>query len=127
MANNSVKAQAKNQIGTEFTIEHHQSDSPLLSVEKLEQLHNFRPELVDWYIKETEKESQYRRSTRKEVNRFVFTEKILGQIFGMIVGVSGIIGGSYVALQGQSIAGASIATVAIGSLAVAFVIRSQKH
>jgi hypothetical protein len=45
---------------------------------------------------------------------------------GLVIGIGGIAWGSHVALQGQPWAGASIATVAIGSLAVAYVVRSNK-
>jgi ABC-type Mn2+/Zn2+ transport system permease subunit len=49
----------------------------------------------------------------------------LGQFFALTIGVIGIVGGSYVAIHGQSAAGGTIATVAIGSLAIAFITRKS--
>ena len=124
MASNSIRAKTKNHNG-EFTIEHHQTDAHVFHVDQMEKLHHFRPDLVDEWVRGIEKEAEYRRKTKNKVNHFIFIEKILGQVFGMLIGLVGTIAGSYVALKGQPIAGASIASIAIGSLAVAFV-RSQK-
>ena len=53
MASKHVKEQAKDNNRNEIAIASVNSDSPLLPVEQLEKLHQFRPDLVDFVIEET--------------------------------------------------------------------------
>ena len=88
---------------------------------QLERLHKFKPDAVQWMIEQTQVEAEHRRAENSRLNRYLFINQILGQIFGFLIGLSGVIGGSMVAIYGQPTAGATIATVAIGTLAVVFV------
>jgi hypothetical protein len=54
------------------------------------------------------------------VNRFIFIERILGQLAAVFVAALGIGGGIYTGLHGEPVLGGTIATVTIGTLAVAF-------
>ena len=86
----------------------------------IEQLHKFRPDAVDWIIQQTQIEADYRRKETQRLNTFTLVERILGQVFALIIGLTGIVGGSYVALNGQPAAGGTIASVAITGLAAVF-------
>jgi ABC-type Mn2+/Zn2+ transport system permease subunit len=50
----------------------------------------------------------------------VFAERLIGQIFALLIGLTGIIGGSYVAVNGQPWAGGTIASISITGLAAVF-------
>ncbi len=118
MANRSRTAVKK--TDGELTLQEHETDAPILPVAQLERLQAFRPDKVDWYFTETERESQFRRTETERVNTFIFRERLIGQVFALCIGLAGIVGGSWVAMNGSPTAGAAIATVAIGTLAVVF-------
>ena len=104
----------------DLTLQQHDSDSPILPVAQLEQLSIFKPGAVDWVIQQTQIEAEYRRKETLRLNSFVLIERIIGQLCALIIGITGIISGSYVALNGQPGAGGTIATVALTGLAVVF-------
>lgn len=104
-----------------ITLSQQTTDAPVLPVPQLEILHGFRPDLVDWVVKETSDEAAYRRSESHRVNTFTFIERLVGQIFAFGIGIAGAIGGAYVATHGSPEAGGVISTVSIGTLAVAFI------
>jgi len=122
MGNSSTTAKANRQ-NQELTLQHTQTDSPLLPVAQLERLHTFRPDLVDFVIKQTEIEAAHRRAEQKRIGTFVFINKTGGQIFAFLLGLAGLAYGSHVALNGQPWAGATIATVCLTGLAVGFITR----
>jgi hypothetical protein len=86
----------------------------------MERLQAFRPDLVDWVVRETTKEAESRRRELSRTNTFIFIERLAGQILAFALGVLGIVGGGYIALKGQPGAGGSIAVAMITGLAVAF-------
>lgn len=104
----------------ELSFEHHETDSPIIPVVQLERLHKFRPDAVDWVINQTQIEAEHRRKEQKRINLFVFIERIIGQVFAAIIGLSGIGSGAYIALQGQPVAGTTIASLSLSGLAVVF-------
>ncbi|MDD5036705.1 MAG: hypothetical protein PHE55_18360 [Methylococcaceae bacterium] len=104
----------------ELTLQQHDTDSPLIPVAQIERLHQFRPDLVDWIVKQTQIEAEHRRSEDKRINTFVFVERLIGQIFALLIGLAGIVGGVYAAVNGQAWAGGTIASLAITGLAVVF-------
>ena len=123
MVSKHVKAQAKDNNGNEIAIASVNSDSPLLPVEQLEKLHQFRPDLVDFVIRETEVESQKRRIETTRINTFTFIERITGLVFSLIMGLVGICGSIYLGLQGHDWLAGTLGTVTIGTLAVAYLQR----
>ena len=126
MGNKSTSAKL-NQRNGELTVQQQETDSPIIPVAQLEHLHNFRPELVDWVITQTQTEAEHRRSQDKRINTFIFVGKTLGQVFGLIIGLAGIVAGTYTAMNGQPAAGGAIALVSIGTLgAVSFNRRPPK-
>ncbi len=94
------------------------ADSPILPVEQLEGLRKIKPDAVDWVIQQTELEAEHRRTETKRVNDLIFTEHLLSQISALIIGVAGIWGGSWVAVNGQPWFGFAIAAVVVVALAV---------
>jgi len=106
--------------GKELTVQQHETDSPVIPIAQIEQLHQFRPDLVDWIFTQTQIEAEHRRAEVKRVNKFVFIEHIIGQVFALLIGMAGIIGGVYAAINGQAWAGGTIASLAITGLAAVF-------
>lgn len=110
----------------EVVLQQSESDSPALPVTQLEKLHSFRPDIVDWVKDQTQIEAEYRRSQRSLLNKFIFIERIVGQIFAFLIGIVGVWGGSYVAMHNQPVAGATISTAALTGLAVVFITGRKK-
>ncbi len=110
----------------ELTVQQHETDSPIIPVAQLERLYSFKPEAVDWVITQTQVEAEYRRSEGKRVNTFIFIERLIGQVFALLIGMAGIGGGAYVAIQGEPWAGGTIASLAITGLAVVFLTGRKK-
>ncbi len=109
-----------NEPGRELTVQQHDSDSPIIPVAQLERLHEFRPDLVDWVVQQTQSNGEHRKSENSRVNGFIFVERLVGQIFAFLIGMAGIVSGSYVALNGHDWAGGTIASLALTGLAVVF-------
>ncbi len=125
MANKAVRAHATNKNGDQLTVQSQETDSPILPVAQLQHLHEFRPDLVDFVITQTKAEAEHRRSQDLQVNWFIFIERILGQLAAIAVAALGVGGGLYAGLNGQPWLGGTIASVTIGTLAVAFLRRNQ--
>lgn len=120
MANKQTTAKAKHG-NSELTVQQHETDSPIIPVAHLRELHEFKPDAVDWVIHQTQVEAETRRAETHRINTFIFIEKFLGQIFALFIGLAGIGCGSYVALHGQPAAGGTIASLSLTGLAVVFV------
>lgn len=115
----TTTANVRNRHG-DLTVQHHETDSPLLPVAQLEHLHQFKPDAVDFVISQTKIEADYRRSETRRLNTLVFVERVIGQLFALLIGLSGIFSGAYVAVNGQPTAGATIASLSLTGLAVVF-------
>jgi hypothetical protein len=118
--NRAVSAQAKKSNGDQLVLHHQETDSPILPVAQLEQLHQFRPDLVDFVVKQTVDEANHRRRIESRTNYFIFIERILGQVCAVVVAGAGVGGGIYLGLNGQPALGGTIATAMIVTLGVAF-------
>ncbi len=118
---NKSRTASVRQQNSEAHFAEHETDCPILPVPQLERLQAFRPERVDWFFQQTELEADHRRSETVKVNKYIFRERLLGQVFALIIGLSGIVGGAVVAIMASPTAGATIASVAIGTLAVVFI------
>ena len=123
----AVRAHATNKHGDQVTLHAQESDAFLLPIAQLEHLHSFRPDLVDLVINETRLEAAHRRREKSRTNGFIFLERVFGQIGALLVATLGIGGGLYAGMNGQPVLGGTIATITIGSLAVAFLRRNQKE
>lgn len=119
----STKLQAqKNKDGdVGIAMSEHSTDSPIIPIEALERLHEFRPDKVDWIFEQTEKEAEFRRKHDGRINLYIFVERIVGQIFGLIIGVSGLAGSAYLGINNHEVLAGTIATATIATLAVSFI------
>lgn len=116
----SITAGVRNKDG-EAVVSQSETDTPILPVPQLERLHQFRPDIIDWVIQQTQIEAEYRREQKKKINKYVIIERTIGQVFAFLIGITGVLAGAYVAAHNQPWAGASIASVAISGLAVVFI------
>lgn len=124
MANKALRAHATSKDGDQLTVHSQESDAPILPVPQLKELQDFRPDLVDFVIDQTQQEAEHRRKQASRINIFVFIERLLGQLLGIAVASMGIGGGIYAGLHGQPWLGGTIASVSVGTLAVAYIRRT---
>ncbi len=103
------------------------TDSPLIPIDLVEKLHSVRPDLVDWFIKETQAEAEHRRMENSRVNRFIFIERIIGQLFGLVTVTLGLGGAVYLGLRGWNITASVIGGGSLASLAGVFIYGSKKN
>lgn len=103
-----------------LTVQNQEIDTPVLPAEQMERFQQFRPDINDWILNQTDMEAAARRERQAKIDRYIFTAQLIGQIFGLIIGLAGVVGGAIVAVKGYSAAGATIASLAIGTLALAF-------
>lgn len=75
----SLRAEARNNRGEHLTVQAHDNDALILPVAQLEELHAFRPDLVDVVVSETQKEAAHRRAQESRVNLFVLLNVCLGK------------------------------------------------
>ncbi|MFA7496950.1 MAG: hypothetical protein WCY67_11675 [Acidithiobacillus sp.] len=120
MSTKQTAAHLKHKDG-ELSVAQNVTDTPLLPVDDFERLNTFKPAAIDWVLEETSSEADHRRRETHRVNTFVFIERIIGQIFAFLIGISGVVGGACVATRGQPWAGVSISTAALTGLAVVFI------
>ena len=125
MANKSTTAKVNRRDGG-LTLSQHETDSPIIPVAQLERLQSFKPEAVDWVISQTQIEAEHRRTQDQRINTYIFIERTLGQVFAFLIGMSGVVGGAYVAIHEQPWAGATIASLALTGLAVVFLTGRRK-
>lgn len=125
MTNRSTTARLNRRDG-EVTVSQHETDSPIIPVAQLQRLQQFKPEAVDWVIAQTQIEAEHRRLQDRRVNTYIFVERTLGQVFAFLIGMSGVMGGAYVAIHEQPWAGATIASLALTGLAVVFLTGRSK-
>lgn len=103
------------------------TDSPIIPVGDIERLHKIRPDKVDWLFEQTQAEAEFRRKSDGRVNIFIFAERIVGQILGFIMGLSGIVGSCYLGMNNHEVLAGTIATATIATLAVSFVINRKQQ
>lgn len=125
MATKNTQVKAKNATGNEIHLSHSQTDSPILDINSLERLHQFRPDIVDFVIKQTEKEAENRRSRETKIDWFTFIERMGALLLAAGIATGGIFGSIYAAMNGYEKLSWIIATTCIGSLAIAFLKRNK--
>jgi hypothetical protein len=125
MASKSVKAHARSGSGDELVVQAHDTDALILPVAQLEALNRFRPDLIDVVIEETRAEAHHRRTQEARINRFVFIERVLGQVSAIVLAIVGVSGALYAGLNGATAVGIAIVTTTIGTLAVTMVARKR--
>lgn len=120
MASKSTQVKARNDRGEELHLSESQTDSPILDVNSLERLQQFRPDIVDFVIKQTAAEAEYRRQESKRIHTFTFIERMGGILVSILICLFGIFGSIYAFRNGSEKLAIVIAAVSIGTLAVAY-------
>lgn len=122
----NVKAQKSKSGDVGFSLSQINTDSPIIPIEAIERLHKIRPDKVDWFFEQTKEEADFRRKNDIKVNKFIFIERMTGQIFGLLTGFAGIAGSCYLGMHDHEILGGTIATATIATLAGSFIMSANK-
>lgn len=101
MSSGHTNVRATDRNGQQLSVSHTTTDSPILPAANLEHLSRIDPSLVQWVVKQTEIEADFRRRESRRVNSFIFAERISGVLIGGAIAISGLIISAYVAIQGQ--------------------------
>lgn len=123
MASKNTQVKARNIKGEELHLSQSQSDSPILDVNSLERLQQFRPDIVDFVIQQTLAEAEHRRRENKRIHTFTFIERMGGIFVSILICLFGIFGSIYAFRHGSEKLAIVIASVSIGTLAVAYLRR----
>lgn len=123
MASKNTQVKAKGHQGGELHVSHTELDSPVLDINTLERLHQFRPDIVDFVIEQTRAEAESRRKQESRGMWFTFVERMGGIFLAGAVCVGGIFGSIHAANLGHDKLALAIALSCIGTLAVAYVRR----
>lgn len=118
---NHTKASAKGN-GREVTVSSTTTDSPILPIEQIERLQQIAPERVNWVFEQTTTESNYRRTESKRVNTLIFTEKIIGLCFALIVALAGLGSAVYCAMLGREIVASVLGGTTLVGMVTAFIV-----
>lgn len=125
MASNHTKASAKGN-GKEVTVSSTTTDSPILPIEQIERLQQISPDRVEWVFDQTTIESNYRRSESKRVNTLIFTEKIVGLIFALVVALAGLGAAVYCAILGREVVASVLGGATLVGMVTAFIAGKRK-
>lgn len=125
MASKNTQVRTRNDRGEELHLSQSQTDSPILDVHSIERLQQFRPDIVDFIIRQTKEEADFRRKETKRVNTFAFVERLGGILVSILICLFGIFGSIYAFTQGSENLAMTIAGVSIGTLAVAYLRRKR--
>lgn len=127
MSNGHTRVQATNRDGGQLSVSHTTTDSPILPAANLQQLQQIDPSLVQWVVKQTEAESEFRRKETHRINGFVFAERISGVIVGGVVAVAGLVVSAYVAIQGHEWVAGVIGGATLVAIVTVIVTRKPVH
>jgi uncharacterized membrane protein len=94
-----------------LTVQEHSSDAPSLPVHQMQQLHQFRPDLIDQFWDETKKEADHRREIESNNAKYHRELSQRAQKYGFIIVLLAIIIGGAIAITSNHWIGASIALV----------------
>ena len=121
-------------VVTEVREETRTFSGPLPHPEILQKYNEVIPGGADRIFKMAEEEALHRRAQERDIVRGGIdddkaraTERRLGQIFGLVIGLAAIGGGAYTASVGQPWAGSFIGGAGVGGLVLAFVLGSKRQ
>ena len=97
-----TQVKAQNHNGNSLQLTQHETDSPVLPVAQLEQLHAFRPDLVDWVRDQTENEAVARRERTVRIDTFILIERVAGLVAGTLISCVGIGAAVFLAIHEQA-------------------------
>lgn len=125
MGNRHTTAQVREK-DRHVTVSQHETDSPVLPMAQLRQLKEIHPDRIDWVFEETSKESQFRRKELTRVNIFTFLERLIGMIFGLTIGCTGLYATYMLAMSGHDAVAGIVGGTTVVGLVAAFVVGAKK-
>ena len=126
-----VPAGVSNQVlgphpqGSQIIVEQTQISGPIPSPEIIAGYEKTLPGSADRIIKMAEKEQEHRHRMERTNSKMTVGIIVLGQIFGVMIGLSGILGGLYLVLHDKALSGFSAFFVSLGSLVAVFLYDSR--
>lgn len=127
---NGIPPQKKLELLKSFSVTLIQEKShsgPLPDSESLIQYDSVIPNGADRIMKMAENQQVHRMSIEKKVIDSQSIQSLLGQVFGLIIGIVGIASGTFLAYSGESTVGGIIAGGTVVSLVSVFVIGRKKQ
>ncbi len=116
-------------IYREQIAQQHTTSGPLPHPDILQKYELAMPGLADRIVKMAENESEHRRKVEAEMIAIQGREQIayrrseiLGQIFGLAIGITAIVCATFAAIHGAQIAAAFIGTTGVTGLVTAFIV-----
>lgn len=125
MGNSNTTVKAKNR-DKELTLSHNTTDSPILPIAQIERLQAVLPDRVPWVFDETTKEAESRRREDKRVNTFIFVERIVGQVFGLIIASGGLYAAYHLGMAGHEVAASVVGGGTLAALVSAFIVGTKR-
>jgi uncharacterized membrane protein len=95
---------------------------PLPPPEILARYDDALPGCVDRILRMTEEQGKHDRSMQQRALQYTYYERVIGQLFGLIIGLVAIGCGTYAIVNGAQIAGTIIAGVGLAGLVSVFVV-----
>lgn len=120
MGAKATQIKTRNASGNELSLSHAQSDSPVLDVEGLERLHQFRPDVVDFVLEQTKQEAVHRRKQENRRDWFIFIERLSALFFGFFIVVAGLAGAFWAARQGWHILAGTLTASSFSAIIAAY-------
>ena len=117
MSNRHTQLRHQSRDGDRFQVTAHETDSSILPLRQLRELQEFRPDLVDWVVRQTEDEADARRARQRRVDTFVFVERVSGIFLGALIAALGLGISAYLGMHGAQ----KVATTLGGGTLVAIV------
>lgn len=125
--NNKKKKELLKLFSTTVSIQQRTHSGPLPDAETLAQYNSIIPNGADRIMTMAEKQQDHRINIEKTVIKSQNNQSVLGQVFGLIIGIFGIICGTFLAYSGESQVGSIIAGGTVISLVTVFVIGKRKQ
>ena len=126
MGNKHTSVQAVNQQGEHVSIQQTSTDSPILPAANLQQLQQIDPKLVDWVVEQTKVEADHRRKNERQINTFIFIERMSGVIAGAGVAIFGLAVSAYLILHGHDWAGVAVSGTTLATIVTVLVTKDHQ-
>lgn len=102
-----------------------QYSGPLPPSDEFQNYEEVLPGAADRIISMAEKEQEGRISAQHKEMRMLFISHIMGQIFAFILGLTGILGGSYLIINGHDLSGFAVFLSSLAAIVGAFIYRKK--
>lgn len=112
---------------SQISIQQKTHSGPLPDPETLVQYNSIIPNGADRIMTMAEKQQDHRIDIEKAVITSQNRQSQLGQIFGLVIGLFGIVCGTFLAYKGETVVGSIIAGGTVVSLVSVFVIGKRKQ